>query len=148
MSQPMTGAAKDKRIDALNRSGGFNRVNGIVILDWQDGMALLRVDLTADHLNPLGLVHGGLYNSMLDVALAMCGSFRPEPDNLYPGLTLSLTTQYLSAMRLDDGFATARARRIGAGRSLFFAEGEIMAPNDRLVASASGVFKPGRPPSA
>ena len=143
----MIGMHKDQRINALNRSGGFNRVNGIMILEWQDGMASVRVDLSADHLNPLGLVHGGLYASMLDVALAMCGSFRPEPDGLYPGLTLSLTTQYVSAMRLDDGFATARARRTGAGRSLFFAEGEIVAPDERLVASATGVFKPGRPPT-
>jgi len=115
----MIGMHKDQRINALNRSGGFNQVNGIMILEWQDGMASVRVDLSADHLNPLGLVHGGLYASMLDVALAMCGSFRPEPDGLYPGLTLSLTTQYVSAMRLDAGFATARARRTGAGRSLF-----------------------------
>ena len=54
----------DQRINYLNKAGGFNHCNGIVILDWQDGLASLQVDLTNDHLNPLGLVHGGLYASM------------------------------------------------------------------------------------
>jgi acyl-coenzyme A thioesterase PaaI-like protein len=77
----------DRRIDQLNKAGGFNHCNGIIILDWQDSLASLRVDLTHDHLNPLGLVHGGLYASMLDVALAMSGSYRPAPEGLYPGLS-------------------------------------------------------------
>ena len=135
----------DKRINQLNKAGGFNHCNGIVIIDWQESLASLQVDLTHDHLNPLGLVHGGLYASMLDVALAMSGSYRPAPEGLYPGLTLSLTTQYIAPLQLEDGFALAKARRTGGGKSVFFAEGEVLSPNGRVIASASGVFKPGRP---
>jgi uncharacterized protein (TIGR00369 family) len=135
----------DQRINQLNQASGFNHRNGIMILDWQDGLASLRVDLTHDHLNPLGLVHGGLYASMLDVALAMSGSFRPAPEGLYPGLTLSLTTQYIAPLQLEDGFAVAKARRTGGGKAVFFADGEVLAPDGRVIASASGVFKPGRP---
>ena len=134
----------DQRINQLNRAGGFNHRNGIMILDWQDGLASLQVDLTHDHLNPLGLVHGGLYASMLDVALAMSGSYQPAPEGLYPGLTLSLTTQYIAPLNLEDGTALAKAWRTGGGKSLFFAEGEVLSPDGRVIASASGVFKPGR----
>jgi uncharacterized protein (TIGR00369 family) len=135
----------DPRINQLNKAGGFNHWNGIIIIDWQDSLASLKVDLTHDHLNPLGLVHGGLYASMLDVALAMSGSYLPAPDGLYPGLTLSLTTQYVAPLQLEDGFAVAKARRTGGGKSVFFAEGEVLSPDGRVIASASGVFKPGRP---
>ena len=135
----------DQRINELNQAGGFNHHNGVMILDWQDGLASLRVDLTHDHLNPLGLVHGGLYASMLDVALAMSGSYRPAPEGLYPGLTLSLTTQYIAPLQLEDSFAIAKARRTGGGKTVFFAKGEVLAPDGRVIASASGVFKPGRP---
>ena len=135
----------DQRIDQLNKAGGSNQYNGIIILDWQDSIASLHVDLTHDHLNPLGLVHGGLYASMLDVALAMSGSYRPAPEGLYPGLTLSLTTQYIAPLQLEDSFALAKARRTGGGKSVFFAEGEVLSPDGRVIASASGVFKPGRP---
>ena len=138
-------AHADQRINQLNKAGGFNHSNGIIILDWQDNLASLKVDLTHDHLNPLGLVHGGLYASMLDVVLAMSGSYRPAPEGLYPGLTLSLTTQYIAPLQLEDGFALAKARRTGGGKSVFFAEGEVLSPDGRVIASASGVFKPGRP---
>ena len=81
---------------------------------------------------------------MLDVALAMSGSYQPAPEGLYPGLTLSLTTQYIAPLNLEDGIALAKARRTGGGKSLFFAEGEVLSPDGRVIASASGVFKPGR----
>ena len=135
----------DQRINQLNKAGGFNHYIGVMILDWQDGLASLQVDLAHNHLNPLGLVHGGLYASMLDVVLAMSGSYRPAPEGLYPGLTLSLTTQYIAPLQLEDGFALAKARRTGGGKSVFFAEGEVLSPDGRVIASASGVFKPGRP---
>ena len=141
----MIKAHADQRINQLNQAGGFNHFNGIIILDWQDSLASLKVDLTHDHLNPLGLVHGGLYASMLDVALAMSGRYQPAPKGLYPGLTLSLTTQYIAPLQLEDGFALAKARRTGGGKSVFFAEGEVLSPDGRVIASASGVFKPGRP---
>ena len=83
---------------------------------------------------------------MLDVALAMTGSFRPAPDPLIPGLTLSLTTEFLAAATLNDRYLVAEARRTGGGKSVFFADGALWASCGRLVATASGVFKPGLPP--
>ena len=138
----------DQRINWLNQSGGFNTVNGLKIVEWKDGNASLRVDLVPEHLNPLGVVHGGLYAAMLDVALAMSGSFRPAPDDLLPGLTLSLTLQYLKTLWLGDGFAVAEARRTGGGKMIFFAEGEVLAPDGSIIATATGVFKPGRKPAS
>ena len=84
---------------------------------------------------------------MLDVALAMGGSYRPAPENLLPGLTLSLTLQYLAPLQLKDGFVFAESRRTGGGKSIFYAEGEVLAPNGRVIATATGVFKPGRKPT-
>ena len=144
----MTELHSDQRINRLNQTSGFNKVNGLKILEWADGNASLSVDLVPEHLNPLGLVHGGLYSAMLDVALAMSGSFKPAPDDLLPGLTLSSTLQYLAPLKLGDGFAMAQARRTGGGKSIFFAEGTVTAPDGRLIATATGVFKPGRKSSS
>ena len=144
----MTKLHSDPRINWLNQTGGFNQVNGLKVVEWRDGDASLCVDLMPSHLNPLGLVHGGLYAAMLDVALAMTGSFRPAPDDLLPGLTLSLTLQYLAPLKLEDGFAMAQARRTGGGKSIFYAEGTVLAPDGRAIATATGVFKPGRKPAS
>ena len=134
------------RLKILNEAAGFNARNGIMLTTWDDGFGAVRVDLTADHVNPMQLVHGGLYTAMLDVALAMTGSFRPAPEPLTPGLTLSLTTQFLAAATGDEGYLIAEARRTGGGKSVFFAVGEVLTPDRRVIATASGVFKPGRPP--
>ena len=98
--------------------------------------------MTAKHINPMKLVHGGLCTSMLDVALAMTGSFRPAPDALIPGLTLSLTTQFVASAGLDDKYLIAEAHRSGGGKSVFFADGILRASSGRVIAKASGVFKP------
>ena len=136
----------DQRLKILNDAGGFNAQTGIVLTAWTDGFGSVRVDLAAHHINPMNAVHGGLYTSMLDVTLAMTGSFRPAPAPLFPGLTLSLTTQFLSIATLDDKYLIAEARRTGGGRSVFFADGEVRAPSGRTIATASGIFKPGRSP--
>ena len=50
-------------------------------------------------------------------------------------------------LSLADGFAVAKARRTGDGNSVFFSEGEVLTPDGRVVATATGIFKPGRKPS-
>ena len=135
----------DQRLKILNDAAGFNAQNGIVVTQWENGYGAVRVELTVHHVNPMQLVHGGLYSSMLDVALAMTGSYRPAPNPLIPGLTLSLTTQFLASATLDDTYLVAEARRTGGGRSVFFADGAVRAPSGRIIATASGVFKPSRP---
>ena len=140
----MTKFHSDQRINWLNRAVGFNRVNGLKIVDWTDGHASLSVELLTNHLNPRGLVHGGLCATMLDVALAMSGSFSPAPEDLLPGLTLSLTVQYLRPLQLEDGVVMAEAHRTGGGKSIFYAEGKVLAPDGRITAMATGVFKAGR----
>jgi uncharacterized protein (TIGR00369 family) len=132
------------RLKDLNEAGGFNGANGIKLTEWKNGFGALRVDLTSDHDNPMQLVHGGLYVAMLDVALAMTGSFRPAPEPLIPGLTISITTQFLAVARKAERYLIAEARRTGGGKSIFFAEGEVLTPTGRLIAKASGVFKPSR----
>ena len=131
----------DQRLKILNDAGGFNAQNGIMLTAWDDGFGAVRVDLAAHHVNPMQLVHGGLYSSMLDVALAMTGSYRPAPAPLIPGLTLSLTTKFLAAATLDDRYLIAEARRTGGGRRIFFAEGQVHDDAGQLVATGTGTFR-------
>ena len=136
----------DHRLQVLNNADEFNARSGIVLTEWTDGFGSVRVDLAAHHVNPMRVVHGALYTAVLDVSLAMTGSFRPAPDPLFPGLTLSLTTQFLSIATLEDRYLIAEARRTGGGRSVFFADGVVRASSGRAIATASGIFKPSRSP--
>ena len=57
----------DHRLKILNDADGFNAQNGIKLTEWENGFGALRVDLEMHHVNPMQLIHGGLYISMLDV---------------------------------------------------------------------------------
>ena len=49
-----------------DRPGTFNATNGIRLTALCDGGAEGEVRLTAQHLNPLGIPHGGVYCTMMD----------------------------------------------------------------------------------
>ena len=66
----MTREEQQARFDAIrersDRPGTFNAVNGVRLTALCDGGAEGEVRLTAQHLNPLGIVHGGVYSTMMD----------------------------------------------------------------------------------
>ena len=136
----------DPRLAELNKIG-FNHLIGLQLLRWTEQDCLAWLDIKPSHLNPAGLVHGGVFSTMLDVVLAMTGSYSSPPLHLMPGLTLNLNTQFISAATADDVKIYATAIKTGGGRSVFFASGEIFTPDGRVLASATGTFKPGRQPN-
>ena len=56
----------DTILRRANRPGSFNVENGIRLTSLSDGGAEGEVRLTAGHLNPLGIPHGGVYSTMMD----------------------------------------------------------------------------------
>ena len=56
----------DTILRRANLPGSFNVENGIHLTSLSDGGAEGEVRLTAGHLNPLGIVHGGVYCTLLD----------------------------------------------------------------------------------
>jgi len=140
-----TTPSDDPRIAGLNQKG-FNHKIDLQVIRWSQTDCLVALDIAAHHLNPAGLVHGGVYSTMLDVALAMTGSYVPPPLVLMPGLTLNLNLQFIQTASVGDVRLYASGRKTGGGKSIFFATGEVCTRAGRLVASATGVFKPGRQP--
>ena len=138
---------RDSRLAELNEIG-FNHLIGLSLLRWTEQDCLASLDIGLSHLNPAGLVHGGVFSTMLDVVLAMSGSYSQPPLYLMPGLTLSLNTQFIGAATKNDVKIYATARRTGGGQSIFFASGDVFTPDGRILASATGTFKPGRQPSS
>ena len=138
----------DPRLKDVSAFQGFNKHNGIEVVDWQDGSGSVTLTPSSDHTNPAGLIHGGVLMTMLDVVMALTGSYDPPPLKLMPGLTLTLNTQFITAARPDDGTLIASATKTGGGKNIFFSEGEVRTEDGKLIATATGVFKKGRQPEA
>jgi uncharacterized protein (TIGR00369 family) len=115
---------------------------GIEALDARAGRTRLRLALRPEHANNLGIAHGGVICTLLDVALGTAARLRAGR----PVVTLDMQTRFLTPGR---GILTAEGQVTRAGRSVIFCDAEIRGPDGELVASATGLLKPvGERPAA
>ena len=96
---------------------------------------------TADHLNPAGVVHGGLLTALLDHGIS---AIAWEALGRRACVTVQLDTHFLAAAR-EGQFLQVRGRVARATSSLVFMQGELSAEGE-VVATAVAVLKQVGPP--
>ena len=106
---------------------------------WSEDFARVELPLTPVLMNRQGLPHGGMHATLLDTAMGFCGCYTGDPDRSQMALTLSLTVNYLG--QAQGEVLIADARRMGGGKSTFFAEATVRDDQDTLIATGSGVFR-------
>lgn len=89
-----------------------------------------------DHMNPYGLVHGGVVYSLVDYAMGGALAARLGPGERCT--TLEIKINYLSPV--SGGTLWAEARVVERTRRIGVLEGRVHADGDRLVALATGSF--------
>jgi len=100
-----------------------------------DGGTRLRLRPRPFHRNNIGIAHGGVLCTLLDVAMGSTCRVRFGK----PVMTLDMQVSFLSPGR---GVLIAAGRILKAGRSLIYAEATIFTEEDEtLVAKGSGIFK-------
>ncbi len=101
-----------------------------------DGRACFELTVTADQMNPYGVVHGGVIYTLVDYAMggAMVSHLRPGERCA----TLEVKINYLAPVTAGEVSAEAvlveRTRRVGV------LEARVHAGGQRLVALATGSF--------
>jgi uncharacterized protein (TIGR00369 family) len=95
------------------------------------------------HLNSVGIVHGGVYMSMLDVALGHAVAYCTVPGNFRFSTTVSLTTSFLKGAK--SGVLTPVGRLDGIQGRLATGTGEVRDEAGELcaVGQASFLYFPG-----
>lgn len=103
-----------------------------------EGVTRLRVETKPHLVNNIGIVHGGLLCTLLDIALATAARIRIGR----PVVTLDMQVAFVNPGR---GALLGEGRVVRAGRSVVFSEAEVRQESDGvLVAKASGIFMPVR----
>lgn len=95
------------------------------------------------HLNPAGLVHGGLLATLADHALS---AIAWQASGRVPCVTVQLDTQFLAAAQAGQ-LLEARGRVLRATGSLVFLQGAISVAGEEVL-SASAIVKRLAPPAA
>lgn len=115
------------------RREGFTGYCGIVIDEAEDGFCRGHVEIEAHHLNPRGVVHGGLLSTLLDVTAGTAAIVAFDSPRW--AVTQSADVHYLRPARGKR--LTAEARAIKAGRSVAFVRAEVFDETGSLVTVGS-----------
>ncbi len=106
------------------------------ILDLSWGESLLEIVVQEKHLQPFGMVHGGVFASLLDAA-AFWAVFTEVPEDL--GMTtVELKINYL--VPLSTGRMTARGRSLRVGKTLCLGEASIVNEERTLLAHGTSTM--------
>ncbi|MEP1765661.1 MAG: PaaI family thioesterase [Sulfitobacter sp.] len=118
---------------------GTQRLVGYVVDVRDAAQGRCYLDVTEDHLNRHGALHGGIAVTLLDNASGATGSLTVDPSGKAPFLTVSMNTQFIGTGR--KGRVTATGTVAGGGRSLLFITAELRHEDGDLLATSTGVFK-------
>lgn len=112
----------------------FVRHCGIEAVAVTDGCTQLRLTLRPEHANNLGIAHGGIICTLLDVAMGTAARLAAG----HSVVTLDMQTRFLNPGR---GTLKAEGRVTRGGRSVMFCEATIRDAEGVPVATATGLLK-------
>ena len=132
-----------KQIIAIVNTCPFFELLSIKLMDVGVGYSSLEIDLANKHLQPYGMVHGGVFASIIDAAAFWSIYFGIED----PGA--GLTTVDLKLNYLEpavSGKLFARGRQIKVGRTLGYAEAQIVDQSEKVLAHGTStvIILPGK----
>jgi len=108
----------------------------ILELDASAGRAVLAFTPGPQFLQGGQVIQGGIVAAMLDFAMAYATHARLTEERAFA--TATLTVNFMSAAISQRYLARGEVRRLG--RRLVHAQSELVAPDGRLIASASSVM--------
>lgn len=137
LQEPVASGAIDRAADYAG-TGIFDLL-GFDLPDSAPGQITGYLTTVPGHRNRMGFVHGGVLATMIDAAACGSGLYSEPGKPKRYGMTLSLSVQFVSAVR--DGRLTVRGRQVSGGRRVFTAEAHVYDERDKLVANGIGTFQ-------
>jgi uncharacterized protein (TIGR00369 family) len=114
----------------------FTEWFGAELVEAKEGSVSVGLDLEPHHLNPGGIIHGGVIASLLDIAIGL--SLRTQLPIEFAHVTTQLNISYLKPCR--EGRVVATGQAIHQGRRTGYGEAELRDSRDRLLSRATGSF--------
>ena len=108
---------------------------GFVLLEVSPGRAVFQGTPLAQHMNPLGTVHGGWAATLLDSALGCSVHTMMPPGRAYT--TAELSVNYVKGLTPKVQRVRAEGKVIHCGRQLATAEARLVGPDGTLYAHAT-----------
>jgi uncharacterized protein (TIGR00369 family) len=123
------------------KASGFRALLGYRVAEWREGFAALELQLDQRHMNSLGIVHGGLYATLLDAACGHAATWCAVPGHTRVCVTVSLTTSFLGSVSAGHIRTVGRLERID--RRIAVCRAEVLDQDGRILAIGQGSFRYG-----
>jgi len=130
--------SNERATDPKARRSGYRTLLGYRTTAWREAYGEIELVIGPQHLNSIGLVHGGVYASLLDVALGSAVSFCAVPGHARYSTTVSLTTTFLKGA--SSGVLRAVGRVEAVEGRLATASGQVTDDNGTLLAVGQATF--------
>ena len=101
------------------------------------GSSELSLRVAEDHVNLMGVLHGGVIASLADTATGIALLSVLDPG--WSHLTTSLQLTFLAPAKLGEAI-TAHGRVVKHGRRFGYAEADVLGPQGVLIARAAATF--------
>jgi len=132
-----------RRIIEIVNTCPYFELLSMKLMDVGIGYASLEIDLAKKHLQPYGMVHGGVFASIIDAAAFWSIYFGIE-DPAAGMTTVDLKLNYLAPAM--SGKLLVRGRQIKVGRTLGYAEARVVDSSDTVLAHGTStvIILPGK----
>jgi len=114
----------------------YFRLLSMKLVELELGRSLLRIDLSEKHLQPFGVVHGGVFSSIIDAAAFW--AVYSEVDEKSGMTTVDLKINYLAPAY--KGTMMAEGRCIKLGKTIGLGEARIMDNEGRMLAHGTSTL--------
>jgi len=111
------------------------RTLGYRIVEAENGRVVVAARPSEEHLNPEGVVHGGLAATLLDTCMGL--AVRSTLEQGVAATTLELKVSLLRAVTPQTGEVRAEGTVLSRGRRVGTAEGRLTDRDGRLLAHAT-----------
>lgn len=117
-------------------ASAFHRWVGIEVEEAEEGTVTVSLQATDHHRNLIGTMHGGLVATLGDTAAGLAVRTMLEPTRR--GATIQLGVHYLAPG--GAGVVRARGRVVRMGRSVAYAEADVVDEDEVLLARVTATF--------
>jgi uncharacterized protein (TIGR00369 family) len=118
------------------KSSPYPRHMAMVLNHIEIDKAEITIDLAKFHLQPFGIVHGGVVATIIDTATFWAAFLRLDEDSGLVNVDLKLN--YLQSV--NQGRLVARGTCLRHGRSICYSEAKVVDQNENLIAHGSSTL--------
>jgi uncharacterized protein (TIGR00369 family) len=108
---------------------------GFDIVEVEEGRVVFSGAPTENHLNPMGVVHGGYAATLLDSCMTCAIQSMLKPG--FAATTLDISVHFTRAATPQSGELRAEGKTVHVGRQFGTAEGRLTDPKGRIIAHAT-----------